>query len=138
MYIDYAIINLTKDNHTSVDDKSLILKTIFGDMTVSVSDIIFTAGAKGVYVPCYLFALNGFNPCQMINGYVQTICHEVETEYQKNYYIGNEEYVITFNRASRTFYIVYSNGHMAFYSKQYNDCLKMLDKWRTEYLESMF
>lgn len=63
-----AKIRLTKRNHEWMRN-SLILRTIFGDVSAPLSKI--TVVNDVAIVPDWIFANKGLNPCQMVDGFIR-------------------------------------------------------------------
>ena len=63
----YAIIKLNTQNH-EIKGRTVNFKTIFGDVPVRESKVILEGSTAKV--PLWYFGANGFNPCQMVSGYV--------------------------------------------------------------------
>lgn len=63
-----AKIRLVAGNH-EWKEKSLKLKTIFGDVYAPLSKI--TVINDTAIVPDWIFAKKGLNPCQMIEGFMR-------------------------------------------------------------------
>ena len=63
----YAIIKLNTQNH-EIKGRSVKFKTIYGDVPVGESKVIVEGNIAKV--PLWYFGANGFNPCQMVSGYM--------------------------------------------------------------------
>lgn len=69
----YARIEIANSVYDT-DDKAVVLETIFGDVTVPKSKIILERERKEtvqILVPSHVFWDQGFNPCQMVKGFIE-------------------------------------------------------------------
>ena len=62
-----AIIKLNLDNHES-NMKTITFYTVFGDVKISLDKVQFVDDCA--IVPYREFTNRGFNPCQVISGFV--------------------------------------------------------------------
>ena len=65
-----AIIRLTDSNH-KMNNKTVTLKTIFGNFRTAKNNVRYI-NDNVVAIPFDVFTRNGFNPCQLVNGFVET------------------------------------------------------------------
>ena len=67
--MEYAVIVLTPENH-ELSAENLKLKCIFGNLYARRYSVQLCGGLA--LVPCDLFEKAGFNPCQVVNGFMRT------------------------------------------------------------------
>lgn len=65
-------VRLTKENH-ELGLGYVRFHTIFGDVDVKNKNIEVVTPSV-LRMDCKYFTSNGFNPCQLVNGFIGTVC----------------------------------------------------------------
>lgn len=66
-----AVIQLTKENH-ELGFGYIVIRTIFGDIRVPNSKVEVKT-KRIIKIPDKVFHAAGFNPCQIVNGYLGSV-----------------------------------------------------------------